>query len=1621
MPPAWGQRADAERLLDQARIHQAAGASSEALTCLQEYVTDRGRSSDAYRRALQFCVRHRLERARLPFLREAVTRFPGQHDFLERLAGFQTSRAEYEEAAQTWEILVDTSTTARGVVRASRRLATLRGLRDAFDCLWQRREAFAQAPTYRRQVERFARAVGATGVVAEWIIARARQCREIEPLLAETDRLRSLIDKDPNGAKRQLMQRALEKTPQALCVRAVLLNADGRSEEAWHLLTSLAPQSAWIRAQQARFLEHDQDWEEAAIIWISLLESPEVNRVSMIRRIVRAYRKADDWEQVRLWFGKWKEAAPSSREPWIAEAAWFKRHGEWRWSEEVYQTHWHLYQYSNTWTEKRERISELIRIARQRDLIRLLKDFERECRREPVDASAWLALAEFHEQTGNEEGRREALSKAEHVDSLSLPVLHEQARLMKDQGNWESALTLLRKAVASDPSSESKVLLINLLADLSRYDEALAYTISVQSDQRSVDVSSALLSAALALARSNDWPAVAAFLRPHHMAAPDDLQLACLFGIALEYSWQSAEALEVFCQLLENEAELADGEIPWPRQGSDFMLPRTARQIKSLDFVQYGEWNWWSKLSRIPLWHRLLPHVATVIEGAPPEMIGYHRALLDSLYFDDLDILFEAGRRQASIKDLCARFPDERSILPLIPHPQGANYYNQLWDAYAESDPQYVAYASVSAILESPDERLPRFSQLLQQISEPPPALLGRLFEESVSISYRRNMPMDLLGELAGVVSAWEGHPSAEAYDNFFIRFYAVCARMDLLSRRLDTLYQRKQREQLPSSPPIAFSLDRLQNPVEGWRNLNPNAFIRTLNTPTNAVISKLANLNQLILDLDASTIVEGFYPRFSPLTRVSFFSSHPQTPDAALETLFRLRVADLTQADECLIFTKLIESFPQKLDARHAAFVRARTLTDDPALLQLADMGLVSMALEHPEEPDFVHAGRAAALRLAQVRPFRNGVLLEALRVALAQFGEDEAAAMLEVGWVPPMSSEGEQREKENRKLRRSYAVAKARIPVRQSQDRPSRNREEGIYREWVRLQSRAASDLVRERHGRPVDVNFTKEELLKRLLEVDPTSPWEQARLALMAKALGDHEREGQLLKQAHAAEPKRRRLRSLLDDYLLRREPEHLWALMDAEPTHPFDFLRLSDALAEALTQTESFEIKQQRFETLVDRARTLQASGERIPWLATVSEAMPVNGWEENGIGFPPTRNDRLYPEYIPYEESPPFIRSRDVEGGEGLRNQEAKALFRRFQARLREAHMLLLAEPYHFEDTFARCVTYGFLEGVELAEVAVSLLARPEASRLEVYGPIYRELRTDTILRDNWKWIAERALPELRRKASRHVWTKLDDEADLRLGGIEAIQATSYQVDGDIFLEIWEESGLPEIPTDLLLKRRFGFLVNYLSILAENKSPQAAMDALKKWAAYSLNATTVTLDSVATEAVNDPQNKEGSGLRNLLKTLACHPLLYHPCREWGHSLGLEWGAVTVRSPRRQPLMGWKAFIENGPWRGRSLAEFDPHANETGHSILWRELMMTDNDFLRVYLTTPRLPDFGSGLLAAMVEGRQALYLAQFREELAVIPQDYRPFYRRLLTLDQTEGIQDTVSDLLSLIE
>ncbi len=585
---------DKELLVRLATLQHRAKAEPAALATLETFLAGSAADESAHLRIARLLENwedppSKAESPAAKAYARLVTSFPQSVSAQEAQAQYLHRNGRREAALSIWQRLAKTA-ALEDLLRIAQALQVRLESRPALEVLLGREQEFATQPRFLAVLVQHALANKEFERALPWARARLRLMPDAEGIENALKDIRFIVRGENDKLARPLITELQKLSPLSLqdrCLLAALLDLDGQTSEAEKLLNAAPADHALIALNLlSQTYQVHMDWLKAAQTLQHALDLPGGRTSSSLQRLVDLYRRALQPEQALKYIAEWKTFSPSAVQPWLTEARVLEELfrpeaslkvlrqalrkfpdatevatacataclnvGQAAEAERIYLS---IYEKTTDTASRLRQLSPLALAAQSHDgLANLVQNFEQRQKQNRVSAYPWLALAEIHRATDNDEERRRCLYEASRLRPQDLSLLLEIARSEEEEGLSTEALRTLESAAKLDKTTRTRERIARL--QIEKGDPDLGYRMlfelvgSGTMDPREIE------QIANVIAARDEWERVILFLDPLLEKHPKDYRLHYLHAVALEEAGREPAAVQAFMHVLAMHEEL---------------------------------------------------------------------------------------------------------------------------------------------------------------------------------------------------------------------------------------------------------------------------------------------------------------------------------------------------------------------------------------------------------------------------------------------------------------------------------------------------------------------------------------------------------------------------------------------------------------------------------------------------------------------------------------------------------------------------------------------------------------------------------------------------------------------------------------------------------------------------------------------------------------------------------------------------------------------------------------------------------------------------------------------------------------------------------------------------------
>lgn len=518
-----------------------------------------------------------------------VTTFPQSLSAQEAHAHYLHRTGHREEALVIWRRMAETA-SLEDLLRIAQALQARLESRPSLDVLLGREKDFATQPRFLALLVHQAIANKEFERALPWARARLRLMPDAEGIDNALQDIIVIVRSERQNLILALvseLQSLPSLTLQDRCLLAAMLDHSGKTPEAETLLNAAPAQEALIALDQLSHLyQSHQEWVKATQTLQRMLDQPGGRTSSTLQRMVDLSRRALQPEQALKYIAEWKTVSPGAVHPWLLEARvledLFRPEAALKvlrlalrkfpdasdvaaacatacldagQAEEAERIYLAAYEKAPDPASRLRMLAPLANAAQSHGgLPALVQNFVQRQKQNRVSAYPWLALAEIHRATSNDEERRRCLYEASRLRPQDLTLLLEIARSEEDVGLTTEALRTLETAAKLDKTTQTREHIARL--QIEDGDPDIGYRMLYDLVGSSDMDARALEQMAIVIATRGEWERVTAFLSPLLEKHPHDYRLHYLHAMALEETGDEPKAMQAFMRVLAMHEEL---------------------------------------------------------------------------------------------------------------------------------------------------------------------------------------------------------------------------------------------------------------------------------------------------------------------------------------------------------------------------------------------------------------------------------------------------------------------------------------------------------------------------------------------------------------------------------------------------------------------------------------------------------------------------------------------------------------------------------------------------------------------------------------------------------------------------------------------------------------------------------------------------------------------------------------------------------------------------------------------------------------------------------------------------------------------------------------------------------
>jgi thioredoxin-like negative regulator of GroEL len=505
-------------------------------------------------------------------LRRTVQTYPSSIPAKEALAQFLYAKGEKQAGLAIWQELAK-SGTEQEFLTIVQTLQVCGEIQPAHDLLRSRFAEFAESERFLGQAVNVAVAAQNMVQALPWSIARLHRITDLDLLEEPLKQLRSIATGD---RRRDLVSKWKAQPSLSPVERLALAELQAAADEmdaAKATLAAMPSQHQLAAEKQLLSLLLRRNDKKQALAQAEKVFALPGGKTPALAQQIAELTQLTGLDPLPLIPG-WKQLAPSAVQPWLLEAKVLRLAGRTNEAREVLLTASKKFPDDDGVTmdlvqlqqqlgdsasaerillarydaeqDSERKLSWILHAAkyakldnRLPDLVSCFKERQRDNR---TDYNPWLALAKLHETAEDHTASEHALRQALLLRPEDLGIILQLARLDEDIGNWKEAMALLSRVEGRDKTGEIGQRIANLQIEHGDEEAGFTYLWSRAGGNKMKPEDAVTF--AISMARRNRWDRMLEFVKPFLQSAPDNYQLSYLYGLALNQSSRSGEAMD---------------------------------------------------------------------------------------------------------------------------------------------------------------------------------------------------------------------------------------------------------------------------------------------------------------------------------------------------------------------------------------------------------------------------------------------------------------------------------------------------------------------------------------------------------------------------------------------------------------------------------------------------------------------------------------------------------------------------------------------------------------------------------------------------------------------------------------------------------------------------------------------------------------------------------------------------------------------------------------------------------------------------------------------------------------------------------------------------------------------
>ncbi|MDD7986841.1 hypothetical protein PQO01_17965 [Lentisphaera marina] len=579
---------DKELYISQAKLYHELKNNKQCSASLFVYINKDLESEYSYMRAANLLRNFELkEEAKKTYI-ALIAKYPESREgrMLHALNLYELD--EKEAALKAYSDLAKTD-QINDIQRLISTLNTLKERESAFKILMKQHENFKNDYKYNEILLAAANGLKNSEVADKAATLMLNSASTIKDI---TKACNNIIFAAKKANKLEQVQEELENKDHSSDKETILLSTIydqmGEIDSAFELVENKLKQDP----KHELFLEHslylskkNREWEQAIATLTSITQLSSKHKANRIKELVSLSLQADKNDDALKWIAIWKKTSASSTNPYIQEAAIYRKQMDYEKSAEVLKkamfkfpdnktlprllaqdlsaagknksaksVYWRMANKSEDLGEKLALVRSIIQLSQSDDSVgELTQKLQSRLENNPKSIFPPLALAELHRHSGYYEDRRKFLLKAIEIKPNDINLLKEIARIEEEEGQYDRALESIKKIISLDKKQSQKSLLVQFYMRNGEEDLAFEQVIE-NSGGKNMPVEDVIKTAiSLIKIRSEK---TRKFIAPYLLQYPEDYRISFLYAIAMEEQELNKETAYAYMNVLNATKEV---------------------------------------------------------------------------------------------------------------------------------------------------------------------------------------------------------------------------------------------------------------------------------------------------------------------------------------------------------------------------------------------------------------------------------------------------------------------------------------------------------------------------------------------------------------------------------------------------------------------------------------------------------------------------------------------------------------------------------------------------------------------------------------------------------------------------------------------------------------------------------------------------------------------------------------------------------------------------------------------------------------------------------------------------------------------------------------------------------